>query len=202
MLRSGERIPNDADFVIIPGSKSTVTDIFYIKKNNWDLDLKLHLAKGKHVLGICAGFQILGKEVNDPNGIESTQKKVEGLGLLDISTFMQDTKKIVKVSALHLESRLKFDGFEIHLGKTFGPDCENPFSKINGRSDGAISKNGLVMGSYVHGMFKNNLFRSFFLNKILGIQSNYNYQENLDKALDEFSRLIDKNIQVNKLLNL
>ena len=201
MLKAGERIPNDTDFVIIPGSKSTINEILFIKKNKWDKDLKKHLDRGKHILGICAGFQILGKEINDPNYFESKKKKISGLGLLDISTFMQAQKKTIKVSALHIESGLTYDGYEIHLGKTIGPDCKNPFSIINGRDDGAISKNGLVMGSYVHGMFKDNLFRSFFLKKILGIESNYNYRKNLNKALDDFSDIINKNIQVNKILN-
>ena len=202
MLKSGEKIPNDADFVIIPGSKSTIDDIIFIKENNWDLDLKRHLKKGKPILGICAGFQILGKEVNDPNSIESKQKKIMGLGFLNVSTYMQREKKTIKVSACHLESGFMFDGFEIHLGETVGPDCKKPFSKIKGRYEGAISKDGLVMGSYVHGMFKNNQFRSFFLKKIFGVESNYNYDKNLDSALDEFSDLISKNIQVQKLLNL
>ena len=202
MLKRGEKIPNDADFVIIPGSKSTIDDIIFIKENNWDLDLKNHLKKGKPILGICAGFQILGKEVNDPNNIESKQKKIKGLGFLNVSTYMQREKKTIKVSACHLESGFIFDGFEIHLGETIGPDCKKPFSKIEGRYEGAISKDGLVMGSYVHGMFKNNQFRSFFLKKNFGIESNYNYDKNLDLALDEFSNLISKNIQVQKLLNL
>ena len=202
MLKPGEKIPNDADFVIIPGSKSTIDDIIFIKENNWDLDLKKHLKKGKPILGICAGFQILGKEVNDPNNIESKQKKIKGLGFLNVSTYMQREKKTIKVSACHLESGFIFDGFEIHLGETIGPDCKKPFSKIEGRYEGAISKDGLVMGSYVHGMFKNNQFRSFFLKKNFGIESNYNYDKNLDLALDEFSNLISKNIQVQKLLNL
>ena len=202
MLKPGEKIPNDADFVIIPGSKSTIDDIIFIKENNWDLDLKRHLKKGKPILGICAGFQILGKEVNDPNNIESKQKKIKGLGFLNVFTYMQKEKKTIKVSACHLESGFIFDGFEIHLGETVGPDCKKPFSKIKGRYEGAISKDGLVMGSYVHGMFKNNQFRSFFLKKIFGVESNYNYDENLDSALDEFSDLISKNIQVQKLLNL
>ena len=202
MLKPGEKIPNDADFVIIPGSKSTIDDIIFIKENNWDLDLKRHLKKGKPILGICAGFQILGKEVNDPNNIESKQKKIKGLGFLNVFTYMQKEKKTIKVSACHLESGFIFDGFEIHLGETIGPDCKKPFSKIEGRYEGAISKDGLVMGSYVHGMFKNNQFRSFFLKKIFGIESNYNYDKNLDLALDEFSDLISKNIQVQKLLNL
>ena len=124
----------------------------FIKKNNWDLDLKKHLTRGKHILGICAGFQILGKEVIDPNYFEGNIKKIRGLGHLDIITIMKKKKKTIRVSACHVESGLNFDGFEIHLGETKGPDCENPFSSVNGRNEGAISKNGLVMGSYIHGM--------------------------------------------------
>lgn len=202
MLKAGNSIPKDADLVIIPGSKSTTKDTVFIKQNNWDLDLKKHLTRGKHILGICAGFQILGKEVIDPNYFEGNIKKIRGLGLLDIITIMKKKKKTIRVSACHVESGLNFDGFEIHLGETKGPDCENPFSSVNGRNEGAISKNGLVMGSYIHGMFKNDLFRSYFLKKVLGIKSKYDYQKNLNINLDKFSDLIEKNIKVNKILSL
>ena len=202
MIKSGDRIPNDADLVIIPGSKSTIDDLLFLRKNKWDLDLKKHLIKKKYILGICAGFQILGKEIYDSDLNESKIMKVKGLGLLDVTTKMKKKKKTIKVSALHLESNISFSGYEIHIGETEGKDCLTPFSLIKNKKDGAISKNGLVMGSYIHGMFINNTFRSFFLNKILGIKSKLNYQKELNQNLEEFSNLIKKNINIKELLNL
>ena len=110
-------------------------------------------------------------------------------------------KKTIKVSARHLESGITFSGYEIHIGETTGKDCLNPFSLIKNKKDGAISQNGLVMGSYVHGMFNNNRFRSFFIKKVFGINSKLNYKKKINKSLDEFSYLIQKQTNIGDLLN-
>ena len=201
MIKKGESIPIDADLVIIPGSKSTIEDLLFLKKNNWDLDLKNHLKRKKYILGICAGFQMLGKEITDQKLTESRIKKIQGLDLLDVITEMKSEKKTIKVSACHYESGITFSGYEIHIGETTGKDCLNPFSLIKNKNDGAISQNGLVMGSYVHGMFNNNAFRSFFLKKIFGINSKLSYEKKLNETLDEFSYLIQKKTNISDLLN-
>ena len=200
MIKSGNKIPKDADLVIIPGSKSTISDLLHLKRNKWDLDLKNHLKNKKFILGICAGYQMLGKEIFDDSLIESERKKIKGLGFLNVTTKMKKKKKTVKVNALHYESGLYFDGYEIHIGQTEGKDCLKPFSLVNNKKDGAISQNGLVMGSYIHGMFNNNLFRSFFIKKIFGINSNLNYQKKLNDSLDEFSNLIEEKTKICELL--
>ncbi len=201
MIKPGNNIPNDADLVIIPGSKSTIDDLKFLKENEWDLDLKKHLHKKKYILGICAGYQMLGREIFDEKLIESNKKKVSGLGLLNVSTKMKTKKKTIKVTASHCESGISFTGYEIHVGETKGKDCDKPFSFIHNKKDGAISKDGLVMGSYIHGMFENNKFRSFFIKKIFGFNSSIDYQKKINQNLDEFADFIDEKTEINKLLN-
>ncbi len=202
MIKAGNRIPDDADLIIIPGSKSTIDDLLFLRNNNWDIDLNNHLKNNKPILGICAGFQMLGKEITDKKLTESKIRKIKGLGLLDVTTEMKTKKKTLKVSASHCESGISFSGYEIHIGETTGQDCLKPFSLINNKNDGAISKSGLVMGSYIHGMFNNDCFRSFFIKKFLGTNSKINYQKELNKNLDEFSNFIQKKTKIEELLTL
>ena len=201
MIKPGNKIPIDSDLVIIPGSKSTIDDLIFLKKNKWDLDLKKHLRRKKYILGICGGYQMLGKEIFDEKLIESKKKKILGLGLLNVTTEMKNKKKTVKVSASHSESGISFTGYEIHVGETKGEDCYKPFCFINQKKDGAISKDGLVMGSYIHGMFENNNFRSFFIRKILGINSMINYKNQLNQNLNEFANFIQMETQISDLLD-
>ena len=201
MIKPGKKIPIDADLVIIPGSKSTIDDLIFLKKNKWDLDLKKHLGRKKYILGICGGYQMLGKEIFDEKLIESKKKKILGLGLLNVTTEMKNKKKTVKVSASHSESGISFTGYEIHVGETKGEDCYKPFCFINKKKDGAISKDGLVMGSYIHGMFENNNFRSFFIRKILGINSMIDYKKQINQNLNEFANFIQMETQISDLLD-
>ena len=201
MIRPGNKIPRDADLVVIPGSKSTIDDLIFLKKNKWDLDLKKHLLRKKYILGICAGYQMLGNEIFDEELIESRKKRKVGLGLLNVSTKMKTQKKTIKVSASHCESGITFTGYEIHIGETKGEDCKKPFSFIHQKKDGAISKDGLVMGSYIHGMFEDNNFRSFFIRKVLGINSVIDYKKQTNQNLNEFANFINEKTQINKLLS-
>ena len=201
IIKPGNKIPKDADLVIIPGSKSTIDDLIFLKKNKWDSDLKDHLKKKKYILGICAGYQMLGKVIFDKKLIESNKSQICGLGLLNVITEMKNQKKTIKVSASHCESGITFSGYEIHIGETKGEDCSKPFASINHKWDGAISKDGLVMGSYIHGMFENNNFRSFFMKKILGINSSLDYQKQINQNLDEFADFIRTKTKISKLLN-
>ena len=114
---------------------------------------------------------------------------------------MKTQKKTIKVSASHCESGLTFTGYEIHIGETKGEDCKKPFSLIHQKKDGAISKDGLVMGSYIHGMFEDNDFRSFFIKKIHGINSLIDYKKQINQNLDEFANFIDERTQINRLLS-
>lgn len=149
-VRSGEALP-DADVVIIPGSKSTIGDLAGFRRNGWDVDLQRLRDKGAEIIGICGGFQMLGREVHDPDGIEGAEISAQGLGLLDVVTVMEREKQVRTVKAWSTVHECALEGYEIHLGRTSGPDCERPTAIINELPDGAMSRDGKVWGSYLHG---------------------------------------------------
>ena len=122
--------------------------------------LLAHRKRGGHVVGICGGFQMLGRMVRDPDGIEGSVTEAEGLGLLDIETVMEPEKTVRNVSARSVPFGLPLEGYEIHLGRTTGPDTARPSAVINGIDDGAISADGKVSGTYLHGLFSADAFRA------------------------------------------
>ncbi|MGV6839929.1 MAG: cobyric acid synthase, partial [Planktomarina sp.] len=138
MLDPGHAIPGDADVVIIPGSKSTRGDLAFLKSQGWDVDLMAHVRRGGHVLGICGGYQMLGCRIDDPEGIEGAPGSEDGLGLLNVTTQMSGAKTLTQVTAQHAPTGQDFEGYEIHIGQTSGPDCARPFAQIGSRKDGAI----------------------------------------------------------------
>ncbi len=150
-VKAGERLPMAADIVILPGSKATISDLQCLRLNGWDNDIfRLH-AKGAEIIGICGGYQMLGKTIGDPLGLEGAPVTVAGLGLLDIHTSMAPEKTVRDVTAFAPSINLTVTGYEIHLGKTTGVDCARPTAIINGRLDGATSLDGKVWGTYLHG---------------------------------------------------
>ena len=201
MLKAGEAIPGDARLVIIPGSKSTIADLSFIREQKWDVDLLAHLNRGNFVLGICAGYQMLGKKIDNTLGQEGKPSMIEGLNILDVDTVLTTTKTLTRVLAKHSTSGINFEGYEIHIGKTKGNDCDKPFAIVNNENEGAVSENGCVMGSYLHGMFKNNDFRSNFLNKIGFKSSNLDYSKNVDQSLNNFADFLEENINVSEIFD-
>src|SRR5580700_1351018 len=128
MVRPGEAIPGDCRLVIIPGSKSTRGDLAFLRAQGWDIDLLAHHRRGGHVLGLCGGYQMLGKSVADPEGIEGPSGETSGLGLLDVTTVMTPQKTLTRVTASHAATGQPIDGYEIHIGHTEGVDCVRPFA--------------------------------------------------------------------------
>src|SRR5262249_40664945 len=122
MVRSGEAIPGDAKLVILPGAKSTRGDLDFLRAQGWDIDLAAHHRRGGHVLGICGGYQMLGKGVADPDGIEGPAGETPGLGLLDVTTVMTQEKALTRVSAVHAATSAEVEAYEIHIGRTEGSD--------------------------------------------------------------------------------
>ncbi|MGB1034844.1 MAG: cobyric acid synthase, partial [Primorskyibacter sp.] len=158
MLGPGQALPGDADLVIIPGSKSTRGDLAFLRAQGWDIDLQAHHRRGGHVLGICGGYQMLGHAVHDPDGIEGPAGTSQGLGLLDVTTTMTGDKRLTNVTARHPASGTDLSGYEIHIGRTDGPDRARPFCLVADHPEGASSPDGHVMGSYLHGMFQSDAF--------------------------------------------
>ena len=199
MLKAGDVIPADADLVIVPGSKSTRGDLAYLRAQGWDVDLAAHHRRGGHVLGICGGYQMLGPVISDPDGIEGTSGDSAGLGLLDVVTQMTGDKRLTSVHAVHVDTELPFEGYEIHIGRTEGPDNARPFAHVDGQPEGAQSSDGRVMGSYLHGMFSNDAWRVAFLNS-LGVTASGSYSSGVEQALDDLADHVETFLDVEGIL--
>lgn len=183
-VRPGEVLPADAGLVVIPGSKSTIGDLKALRANGWERDLKAHMRRGGRVIGICGGYQMLGTRITDPLGLEGEEREIAGLGLLDIETEMAPEKTVKNSSAHSLQFEVALSGYEIHLGRTTGADCDRPSALIDGRADGATSADGRVMGTYLHGLFTSDAYRAKLLESF-GIEGGGNsYRESVDVALD------------------
>ena len=178
MVRSGETLPVEAALVVLPGSKTTIADLAAFRREGWDIDLFAHLRRGGHVLGLCGGYQMLGKVVRDSGGIEGPPGATPGLGLLDIETEISGGKMLAPVHGKSALNGAFFSGYEMHIGRTFGPDCARPLVHFtDGRSDGAVSANGKVSGCYVHGLFTEAAQRSALLARFGGKGSGISYDE-------------------------
>ncbi|WP_434052010.1 MAG: cobyric acid synthase [Roseibium sp.] len=187
LVHPGEPLPGDADVVLLPGSKSTIGDLAFFRRQGWDIDLLAHHRRGGQILGVCGGYQMLGKTISDPDGIEGTPGTVDGLGLLDVETVLTSEKSTVYAEGTHIASGAAFSGYEIHIGQTAGPDRERPMMRLkDGRTDGAVSADGLVCGTYVHGLFTSDNFRSAYLTS-LGASSDLAYGRSIDRILDDLA---------------
>ncbi len=149
----GDKI-DKADLIILPGTKSVRDDLAYLKSQGWDKDILRHIRLGGKVMGICGGYQMLGKTIDDPDGVEGEPGSSEGLGLLNVHTVLTGSKQLTKTEAvLNLNNqKAKVKGYEIHVGRSQVLD-EQPLKLDNGERDGAISECGQIMGTYLHGCF-------------------------------------------------
>jgi adenosylcobyric acid synthase len=202
MLKAGEALPADADLVIVPGTKSTRGDLSFLRAQGWDVDLAAHHRRGGRILGICGGYQMLGRKIHDPDGIEGSAGSSDGLALLDVETTMTPVKQLVETPAIHVASDQDFLGYEIHIGKTDGPDRNRPFASVNGRNEGAISADGLVIGSYFHGMFRADGFRHSFLRELGATGSSSSYSATVETVLDQLADHMESHLNVEGLLGL
>jgi adenosylcobyric acid synthase len=200
-VRAGEPIPANADVVILPGSKSTIGDLAFVRAQGWDIDIKAHVRRGGHVLGLCGGYQMLGKTIADPDGLDGRAGTVEGLGLLDIATMMSADKSTTLVSATHCATGATVEGYEIHLGCSEGADCARPVLTIDGRPDGATSADGRIQGTYVHGLFTVDAFRKAWLANF-GIASSLAYESRIETALDALADHLEQHLDIEQILKI
>ncbi|WP_406649523.1 cobyric acid synthase [Aliisedimentitalea scapharcae] len=201
IVPAGRALPGDADLILIPGSKSTIGDLAYLKAQGWDVDIHAHVRRGGHVLGVCGGYQMLGKTIDDPDGVDGHPGKVDGLGLLDVDTVMGGTKTVTLTQAHVLDSNEPVDGYEIHMGRSSGPDCDRAWLGIDGRREGARSRSGLVRGTYLHGLFSSDPFRAKFLEE-LGHQSDLRYEDGVDDVLDQLAVHLEEHLNLDQLWDL
>lgn len=207
MVPPGSPLPGDADVVIVPGTKSTILDLEFFRAQGWDIDLLAHVRRGGRVLGLCGGYQILGKSVGDPGGIEGRQRDCLGIGLLDVDTILTEDKQLTRVSGVCVNSGHPVEGYEIHIGKTEGPDREHPFLRLNVdgrvRELGAISKNGQVAGCYLHGLFTADAFRHWWLSGIRPRSaSGILFSREVDAALDAIAQHLETHLDIDAMLAL
>ena len=184
-VRAGEPLPPDAALVVLPGSKATIADLAYLRAQGWDRDLEVHLRRGGRVIGICGGYQMLGERITDPHGIEGNIREIAGLGLLAVETEMAPEKTVRNSSARSAVYDVPLEGYEIHLGRTTGADCSRPAVIIDGRADGAVSADGRVSGSYLHGLFTSDAYRAALLDSFSIAGGGENYRQSVDRALDD-----------------
>ncbi|KIC12329.1 cobalamin biosynthesis protein CobQ [Leisingera sp. ANG-M1] len=197
----GRALPGDADLIILPGSKSTIGDLAYLRAQGWDIDIQAHHRRGGHVLGLCGGYQMLGKSIDDPDGVDGRPGKVDGLGLLDVHTVMAGEKRVTLTEAVTRDGNLPVSGYEIHMGRTEGADCSRAWLTIGGRAEGAASADGRVKGSYLHGLFSSDAFRASFLGG-LGHESLTGYEDGVEETLDALAEHLERHMDLDQLLKL
>lgn len=202
IIPAGVPLPVEADLILIPGSKSTIADLAFFRAQGWDIDLAAALRRGARVLGLCGGYQMLGHTISDPEGIEGAPGSVPGLGVLDVATVMTGDKRVTLTRAVHAASGTVAQGYEIHIGQTEGPDRARPLFHVGGQPEGAVRADGRVMGSYVHGLFTDDAFRSAFLHGLGAATSGANYARGVDKTLDRLADHLEAHCDVDALLRI
>src|SRR5712692_4023965 len=162
-VKPGAALPGDAALVILPGSKATIADMGTLRAAGFHIDIAAHVRRGGRVLGLCGGYQMLGRSIADPAGHEGPPGATDGLALLDVKTVLSDDKRLTPARGTTADGA-PFSGYEMHMGTTDGPDRARPFARhADGTQDGAVSANGRVMGTYIHGLFADDRQRAAWL---------------------------------------
>ena len=202
IIKPGQPLPVEADLIILPGSKATIADLAHIRAEGWDIDLAAALRRRARVLGLCGGYQMLGREIADPDGIEGKPGSVPGLGLLDVTTVMTADKRVTETVALHPASGNVVRGYEIHLGRTEGADRARPMFTVAGQPEGAMRADGRIMGSYLHGMFTEDAFRRAFLVGLGAVPGTESYGAVVEETLDALADHLAAHVDCDRLLAL
>lgn len=210
------------DLVIVPGTKNTIEDLNYLRQCGLEEKIKEY-GKENYVIGICGGYQMLGKKLSDPYKTESSIEEIEGMGLLDVETIFEKEKIMTRVNATSINKNSRslikefsgeVYGYEIHMGKcTYGSESEPMFNIFNenGNSadylDGAINKAGNVMGTYLHGVFDAVTFREFICNKLRGKKGLKNkkafeYESLRERELDKLADVVRKSLDMDKVYEI
>ncbi|MGY8955666.1 MAG: cobyric acid synthase [Alphaproteobacteria bacterium] len=204
LVAPGERLPADANLILLAGSKSTRGDLDALRQQNWDEDIHAAVQRGAKVFGICGGYQMLGRAIADPDGIEGTPGTTAGLGLLDIETIISSEKTLAPVSGTTITGGAEFSGFEMHMGHTSGPDTARSLLQLgDGRTDGARSPNRKIAGSYIHGLFAADPFRHQFLAEIDDRHpATFGWNDHLNLALDGLADHMQANLDTAEILRI
>jgi adenosylcobyric acid synthase len=198
VVEPGTPLPQSADLVLIPGSKATRADLAALRQQGWDIDIVAHHRAGKPVFGLCGGYQMLGRTVADPLGIEGAPGTSEGLGLLEVDTVLEPMKILQVVSGRVLDGGTPVTGYHMHMGVTTG--AGRPFAEVNGTTEGTVSTDGLVIGTYLHGAFASDAFRSTFLDSVA--HPGLDYEAGVDATLDALAAHLEQHLDLDLLLSL
>jgi len=198
----GQSIPLDSDAIIIPGTKSTIGDLEFMRTQGWDHDVIAFARGGGRVLGLCGGYQLLGQRVQDPDGIDGKPADTQALGLLDVETTMLASKTTHPVSGHCARSHHPLNGYEIHNGSTYGKDRDRAMTVLPQGREGAISADGRIEGTYLHGLFGNDAFRHWWLQGLdATASSNLIYSEYVEEELDALADGLEQTLDIDALFN-
>jgi adenosylcobyric acid synthase len=201
-VRPGEAIPGDVSLVILPGSKATIADLSALRAAGFDIDIAAHRRRGGMVLGLCGGYQMLGRCLTDPAGHEGPPGTVEGLGLLDVATSLADDKRLIETRGATADG-VPFAGYEMHMGMTDGPDRARPFARLaDGTTDGAMSADARVMGTYIHGLFADDRQRAAWLGRLGAGGATISYEAQVEETLDRLAAHLAQCIDLDRVLAL
>jgi adenosylcobyric acid synthase len=201
-VRPGTALPGDADLILLPGSKATISDLTALRAAGFDIDIAAHRRRGGTVLGLCGGYQMLGRSIADPDGIEGPPAKVEGLGLIDVDTTLSAEKRLEPVRGTTSDG-MPFSGYEMHIGVTEGRDCARPFARLaDGAPEGAISADGRVIGTYVHGLFADDRQRAAWLGRFAAGSPTVAYEDQIERTLDALAAHLAAHVDLDRLLKL
>ena len=199
-VRPGNPLPRDAVLVILPGSKATIADLEFLRREGWDIDLLAHRRQGGYILGLCGGYQMLGRSIADPTGIEGRKETVPGLGLLDIDTVLTGVKRLREISGIELATGKPVKGYEMHLGTTTGAGLARPMLSLAGASDGCVSADGRVSGCYLHGLFTSDPFRRAFLPALGAECGEIAYEHQVEATLDALADHLEHSLDLPAIL--
>ena len=200
LVPPGQALPRDADLVVLPGSKSTRSDLAALRANGWDIDIAAHWRAGGQVLGICGGYQMLGRAITDPDGVEGEPGTSAGLGLLDVETTLARVKQLRLEDARHAASGEPISGYHMHMGVTSGPDRDRPFARVGEEPEGAVSPDGRVAGTYLHGLFAADGFRRVLLGN--AADPDLAYEAGVEATLDALASHLEQHLDLDALLTL
>jgi adenosylcobyric acid synthase len=202
MVERGTPLPV-CDLIVVPGSKSTIADFKTLREVGWDIDIAAHVRRGGHVLGLCGGYQMLGLSIADPQGIEGPAGSVPGLSLLQVDTVIAGEKALAEVSGTTVADAAPVKGYEMHMGVSTGPDTARPLVRFSdGRSDGAVSADGRVAGTYLHGFFADDAQRRAWIERLGGTPSRHSHDADIQSTLDALADHLEAHIDVDRLFRL
>jgi adenosylcobyric acid synthase len=201
-VRPGQALPGDADLVILLGAKATIADLAVLREAGFHIDIGAHVRRGGRVLGVCGGYQMLGRAIRDPLGLEGPAGTAEGLGLLDVETTLSADKRLEPVQGATGDGT-PLSGYEMHMGVTEGPDRARSFARLaDGSSEGAVSADGRVIGTYIHGLFADDRQRSAWLKRFAVGEATISHDTLVEDTLDRLAAHLAAHLDLDRLLTL